>query len=563
MKIQAATAAKSHYWPMVLFVALMSIVRVVYLSADAPTTLTWSAAPFTDEGRWSHSAVNKALFGKWIVDEFNPIFYTPLFTLLQFIVFECFGVSLASARLGGAVLGALTPLLLFGVVKEWFSRKTAWLAAIFLGANYAFIMHNRLALLETPMVFLLVAVLYFWQRGIRRGDYNFVLAGLAMLAAFLVKTSSLFIVPAYLFASLRAKRAGSIRYFLAGFLGPLVLFLLVWRNPDYMMLKDTQLAFFPNFRLALIEDLQAVVTFCGSDFFGKMPIVSGLALLYVAAAFSPHRTSRLNALEVFTVSWLVVGSAVLILYRYQPSRYFLILAPPMCIACAVFLADVAGKALVVRRVCVWYALPWLAVFTVGICFHLLRATNRIAIESVNESRHNFAVAFFLLMGAGTAALFIFKAIARNGFRVSSKVTLAFAAAAVLLSFGIQAYQYLRWAYDPKYSIVKAARQVKDIVPNDAVLTGDVASTLALENRLFTVIFTPRNSLAEADKFGITHVIWEEKIFRRQIRRYPLYKVVILQKIQIMDNYYRNRMSGYKPQSYYLYRLLPRKRDKKP
>ena len=58
--------------------------RAVFPVADppwlAPIGITWH-----DEGVWAHNARNKALFGQWQLDQWNPMFVSPVFTGLEYL----------------------------------------------------------------------------------------------------------------------------------------------------------------------------------------------------------------------------------------------------------------------------------------------------------------------------------------------------------------------------------------------------------------------------------------------------------------------------------------------
>jgi hypothetical protein len=65
--------------------------RTVWLTSDPPTT-TSVGVPWHDEGAWVHSARNRALWGVWRTDNWNPMFLTPVFTGLEYGAFRLFGV---------------------------------------------------------------------------------------------------------------------------------------------------------------------------------------------------------------------------------------------------------------------------------------------------------------------------------------------------------------------------------------------------------------------------------------------------------------------------------------
>ena len=73
--------------------ALAVMLRGLFPAADPP----WRSpvgAVWHDEGAWVHNARNKALFGQWRLDEWNPVFIAPVFTSLEYLSFSAFGVML-------------------------------------------------------------------------------------------------------------------------------------------------------------------------------------------------------------------------------------------------------------------------------------------------------------------------------------------------------------------------------------------------------------------------------------------------------------------------------------
>ncbi|MEA3369393.1 MAG: hypothetical protein U9Q24_03460, partial [Candidatus Ratteibacteria bacterium] len=76
-----------------LFILLLGF-KVGHLAADPPTQLSWSGGLFGDEGAHAHNARNKILFGKWITDDWNPVFYNPFLTAGEYCSFRLLGVGL-------------------------------------------------------------------------------------------------------------------------------------------------------------------------------------------------------------------------------------------------------------------------------------------------------------------------------------------------------------------------------------------------------------------------------------------------------------------------------------
>ena len=52
-----------------------------------------------------HNARNRALWGTWRTDDWNPVFIAPVFTALEYAAFAAFGVGTWQARLGAGRVG--------------------------------------------------------------------------------------------------------------------------------------------------------------------------------------------------------------------------------------------------------------------------------------------------------------------------------------------------------------------------------------------------------------------------------------------------------------------------
>ena len=63
--------------------ALTVLLSGLFPTADPPwhaqVGITWH-----DEGVWAHNARNKVLFGQWQLDQWNPMYVSPVFTGLEY-----------------------------------------------------------------------------------------------------------------------------------------------------------------------------------------------------------------------------------------------------------------------------------------------------------------------------------------------------------------------------------------------------------------------------------------------------------------------------------------------
>ena len=179
---------------------------IVSLDAD-PSRLLWRDF-ITDEGWWTGEARDRALFGEWVMDEYNQGLSTPLATWTWWLSFRALGASLWAARLPGAI-ASLLALLLLGLL----ARRPAGdcpggsverepdprLAALLLGSAIPFAMHARIAMPEPLSLFLVLAAwLCLSLNGYgeeRRRSWS-LLAGLCFGAALSAKLAVIVAYPA-------------------------------------------------------------------------------------------------------------------------------------------------------------------------------------------------------------------------------------------------------------------------------------------------------------------------------------------------------------------------------
>ena len=99
------------------------LVRLLWLDADAAFTLTWSGAPFTDEGLYSHAARNRVLFGTPLTNEWDNRLVSPLWDALAYVVFRVVGVGYVQLRSLNVVLSTLAlPLWWAFLRRDWGPR---------------------------------------------------------------------------------------------------------------------------------------------------------------------------------------------------------------------------------------------------------------------------------------------------------------------------------------------------------------------------------------------------------------------------------------------------------
>jgi 4-amino-4-deoxy-L-arabinose transferase-like glycosyltransferase len=164
-------------------VLLAALLRGLFPTADPPWRTTVGVV-WHDEGAWTHNARNKALWGVWQTDNWNPLYVAPVFTGLEYASFRAFGVGLWQARVPPALLGVAAVALLGLGVGIAGGRQAGLVAALLLATNYVGVMYDRAALMEGPMTALIVASWWAFARAQERPAWGAVAAVFAMLAYF-------------------------------------------------------------------------------------------------------------------------------------------------------------------------------------------------------------------------------------------------------------------------------------------------------------------------------------------------------------------------------------------
>lgn len=112
-----------------------------------------------------------------------------------FFIFKLAGIGFIQIRILPVLLSLGTILLVFFQLKREGNPKAAIFSSFFLTISYIYVMHNRLALEETSLLFFLFLSLFFVHLGRDKKAY-FIPGGLTFtLAVLFVKISGFFFFP--------------------------------------------------------------------------------------------------------------------------------------------------------------------------------------------------------------------------------------------------------------------------------------------------------------------------------------------------------------------------------
>ena len=170
----------------ILLIVLASAGRLIYLDAD-PSFPTWIGY-VVDEGRWSETARNLALFGDPDVNWFSRLhlFMSPGYQAVNYIVFLALGVDFWSARLFGAVAGILVLLTVFFALRRHVTSLALAFGVVVLGLETNVFWASRMALPEMPAVLATLLAFFLLVLG-RKTPRSAAVAGLLVVVAVAMK----------------------------------------------------------------------------------------------------------------------------------------------------------------------------------------------------------------------------------------------------------------------------------------------------------------------------------------------------------------------------------------
>jgi 4-amino-4-deoxy-L-arabinose transferase-like glycosyltransferase len=501
---------------------LIIALRIVYLDADPPPFLDWSGGYVADEMALAHNARNKVLFGQWITDEWNPLFYTPLLTLLEYVSFSLFGVGLKSLRLVNVLFISLGLVLFYWTMREGVGKKAALLSLILLGFNFIFLSYSRLGLNDVFLIFPMFCTLFFWQKGLKDRPW-LPWAGISAFACYVTKATALYFVHAaflsliyasfrrYLETRDRKEAVLSPLYFLGG----LMMAYLGWRfffySPNRAVFTSVSKKWFhlalPHNRHQFLADLSWPVLI---DYLSWTPVelILGLSFVPVLLWALVRDWKKIRPIEVLTLLWLLGGYLMINGLNYRPVRYFIPLLPPICILAALALdrlwdktssGEFSLKGLGLAVICgIWT----LALVRYGYRFHP-GMFNKI------------------LLGGGvlTGLLLILFPIWKNsrglsgfipggGFLKALPRTMA--TVLLLLFLAVNGLHAWRFFHDPQYKVRDTSRELGRILDR-AMIAGLWAPLATIENghRSLYVGNLWFNYRKTFDRFPVTHLfLWD-------------------------------------------------------
>lgn len=505
----------------ILFVALIASAmalavwaRVVSLDADPDFRLCWSSGLLTDEGFYTHNARNVALLGHARTNEFNNMVLSPLVHAAQAVVFRVFGVGYPQARAVSVVCSLLTLIVLFAALRRAFGERVAWLGTLVLAWEHAYLMYNRMALLETPATLFLVLAFYAW---VRRGEGLAwsALAGALTVLACSVKSLCGFFIPVPLLASWwSGRRHGrdtrwEIAATVAGMLSAGLLYAGIWLLPhwrEYRHMSDFYLTYqimprsvveaFADVRRAVLNHQYGLMGYL----FAHAPLTIFLALTTtLLAVFRPEERRKGNGSVEFLLAWMWLGIVLVAFIRYAPSRYYVPIYPAVAALAALSIVRLPDILQAVWRPNNWWA-HLLRSLMLGYALYFL-------LLFVLRAPFSWGVVYLALLMAFPLSM-VLQWVGHRLF-AGRQLSLTWAPTAVLIVIAVwNAWYFAGWYRNRQYSLKHFAQKLERVLPERAVIAGNCAPGVCLDAPVSAMLVIPglANYPAPIERYGVTHVV---------------------------------------------------------
>ncbi len=480
--------AKKTLFLTVLF-SFIILLRFVFPTAD-PASFQETDVSWNDEG-CIQNARNMVLFGKWRLNESNPMYFSPVFTFLIFISFKLFGVSTFSARAVSMLLGTFSVLLLYQFVKSAYDFKTAIISCVFLGVNYFYLMYNRVAMLETTMIFFMILAVFLYQKG-TKFKFCYFLSAFSLIIAYFTKASAAFLIVVFLLffifkgwankeRLIKSLTSKEVLLFILGLSISICLWLTLWLLPNLGEYLKYNVNLYVNrnlnFNLSSVA-LQLAILPSANNFFISMPVISILSSLTAFSIFLSliFKNKNIKEYDILLLLWVVIGIFQISLTGAF-ARRILFLLPAMTILAARSFSYPFSKIKQEDNKKVGFF--WRIVI-LGICFYLSFAIAMAFVGFGNLEHKRILISLFLIIPVFFILMKNKYIIIRLLGQISKSKVVYFL---VLACFVINGGRFYIWARDRSYLVINASREIGKILPEGTKVQGSLANALSLENKI--------------------------------------------------------------------------------
>jgi 4-amino-4-deoxy-L-arabinose transferase-like glycosyltransferase len=502
-----------------LLLVAAAVLRTQHIKADPPTLLpqiSGSAGIYFDEGIYCHNARNKILFGRWITDEWNPLVYNAPLTILYFLAFKLFGISIITVK-GINILFSLAGILLFHAgLKRYLKPGLALALTALFAFDFYWLMYNRLGLLENFSSLCFLLGFYLFVISETRRWPVFFLGLTAAVAALSKYLFAYFLISTLLAVAYRAWRRADPRHFLV-FLAGCLTAGLPWFIGIYLPFRSTFSKIGSGWGMlslprSLAQALGNLMRHPLPRYLQLLPAAGLLLVLFGAWALLKVVRSRASgppsALDLFVFFWIAGAILSMGFLNYRPLRYYLPLLPAIYLAISLLVRD---RGWIRSQSRLFWPLAVLPAFLLFPFFRLL--------ASGSSAFQVFPLLLRLLVLLAFAGIVAYFAAPGKAWKNAGAATVF----AVMLGCSLYLYdtQFYR---KPGYRL-QAASSFMENLPAASVVMGQEAPRLTLGTRFHAILayenwFNDRDPfrryapdyLLVLDRFGDAEMGWIRRKF---------------------------------------------------
>jgi hypothetical protein len=482
-----------------LALAVGALLRGAWLTSDPPTQ-TAVGIVWHDEGAWVHNARNRALWGVWRTDRWNPVFVAPVFTALEYVAFRAFGVGTWQARTVPLASGLLAVGAIALGLSAIAGSRAALIGATLLATNYVFVMWNRAALMESTMTAFIVAAWGAYAEAHRRPAWGAVAGAMATLAWFTKAAAAFFIAAMVLdvlwtltlayTARLRrllhieepagtTVRAAWLTLAGLGVSAAIVAVAFVLPHWTEYRFYNWQMSVTrkPSYAMSALVDRITWLPMV-QGFFTRMWLVVVAACVAIGTLVTRWHVAR--PAERLLVMWVLVGLLELVVHDAGNERRYVMLIPAFIALTALLLGANAWRVDLHSHGYRWVALP----LAILLSYLVVGSVARMAfLADVTGGNLRFAVRISAVLACvlGTLSVWLWPRLAAwlSSQVVSARGAAVVAALVVIGDLG----QYAQWAVQRTDLNYQASIEVGRLLPAGTRVHGKLANGLSLENRI--------------------------------------------------------------------------------
>ncbi len=494
-------------WAVFALVLLLGFVpRMVHLSADPPVAISPnSCGDYGDPASYAANARNLALFGHARVDDFNPMYGSPVGHLATLMIFRAIGPGQWQLNLQPVLFSVFLFGVLFFFARTYFPGERA-LFFLLLALNYPLIIYGRIANQAMPMTLFAVLGLFFFLKAWEKPAWFFPSAlalGLSFMAKGKIVYFLLLVLPlAGLILLILRKEAGALylngkrlAYFGGGALAVFLPWLFFVYFPARDFLRDfggiNAAAMFPRSPTNLIQNWLLKPSF---TFYSTNRLLSLILFLYflwlILRIFNKRGGRPVSALETACALWFVIGVGGNSVIAYRPTRHYIELTVPLVILASLFLkrllAGIRAEFEPGRRplfYAVLFVLLWVTI----------NSFTPVLFGELEIIQHPYR-SLLILTGLSAAALaaaavLIERVLAGKALSISRRVAVPVVAVALCVYAFQNLHDYSGWIRNATYGLKLISRDFGKAFPG-SVFCGLEAPAVSMENRNVAHVWFP-------------------------------------------------------------------------